>query len=83
MPLVGPEVSKQLKQVGRLSAAGIEIAISTVIGLLGGSWLDGKLKTAPYLAVLGLLIGTVAGFRSVYMAARKAMQHGQSEHKSE
>ena len=83
MPLIGPEVRTQLKQVGRLSAAGIEVAISTVIGLLGGRWLDEKLGTAPYLTVIGLLLGTVAGFRSVYIVARNSMRRGKSEHKSE
>jgi F0F1-type ATP synthase assembly protein I len=55
-----------------LASVGIELAISTVIGLLGGRWIDGKLGTEPYLMIVGLVIGVTAGFRSLFLAARKA-----------
>jgi ATP synthase protein I len=53
-------------------SVGIELALSTVIGLLGGRWLDGKLGTEPWLMLLGLVLGVVAGFRSLIRAARRA-----------
>jgi ATP synthase protein I len=81
MPLITPEISKQLKELGRFSAVGIEIVISTVLGMLAGSWLDGKLNTAPYLKVIGLILGTIAGFKSVYQTARKATRREQDERK--
>jgi F0F1-type ATP synthase assembly protein I len=81
MPLITPEIRRQLKAVGRLSAAGIELAISTFIGAWAGSWLDGKLNTKPYLTVLGLALGTIAGFRSIYHAAREATRREQDERK--
>ncbi|MBN1652668.1 MAG: AtpZ/AtpI family protein [Deltaproteobacteria bacterium] len=71
MPLIGPEGRKQLRQLGRLSTIGIEIAISVVVGILGGRWLDGKLNTDPYLTVLGMVLGVIAGFRSLYQTTRK------------
>jgi F0F1-type ATP synthase assembly protein I len=81
MPLITPEIRKQLKEVGRLSAVGIEVVISSVLGLLAGSWLDGKLDTAPYLKITGLILGTIAGFKSVYQAARKATRRDPNERK--
>jgi F0F1-type ATP synthase assembly protein I len=57
-----------------LASVGIEFAVSTVIGLLGGRWLDGKLGTEPWLMIVGLLLGIVAGFRSLIRAARRANQ---------
>lgn len=81
MPLITPEIRKQLKDVGRLSAVGIEVVISTVLGLLAGSWLDGKLNTAPYLKIAGLILGTIAGFKSVYQTARKAARREKNERK--
>ena len=62
---------KQLKQFARVGALGIELSLSTVIGMLGGRWLDSKLSTAPVLTIFGLLLGVVAGFRSLIRAARK------------
>jgi len=70
----GSDRGKQLKQFARVGAVGIELALSTVIGMLGGRWLDSKLSTAPVLTLLGLLLGVVAGFRSLIMAARKSTQ---------
>ncbi len=73
MALMGPEGRKQFKQVGYLSAVGLEVAVSTVVGLFAGRWLDGKLGTDPFLMIVGLVLGVVAGFRSVYRSARKVM----------
>jgi ATP synthase protein I len=56
---------------------GIELALSTVIGLLGGRWIDGKLGTSPWLMLLGLVLGVVAGFRSLIRAARQAKQESE------
>jgi F0F1-type ATP synthase assembly protein I len=71
MPLIGPEGRKQLRQLGRLSAIGIEIALSVVVGLIGGRWLDNKLNTEPFLTVLGMVLGVAAGFRSLYRTTRQ------------
>lgn len=61
---------KQYKVFARVGALGIELAVSTVIGLLGGRWLDGKLGTEPWLSIVGLILGVVAGFRSLYQTAK-------------
>jgi ATP synthase protein I len=71
--VLGPDGGKQLKQFARLASVGIELVISTVLGLLGGRWLDSKFSTEPWLTLVGLLLGVFAGFRSLFMAAR-AMQ---------
>ncbi|MDT8369477.1 MAG: AtpZ/AtpI family protein [Longimicrobiales bacterium] len=45
---------------------GITFAASTLLFLLGGHWLDGKLGTSPLLALLGMFVGAAAGFWSLY-----------------
>ena len=70
----GPDSGKQLKAFARIGAVGIELALSTVIGLLAGRWLDGKLSTSPYLTLVGLLLGVIAGFRSLYLAAKQSQR---------
>ncbi len=64
------ERGKQIKTFARVGALGIELAASTVIGLFGGRWLDGKLGTEPWLSIVGLILGVVAGFRSLYQTAK-------------
>jgi ATP synthase protein I len=51
---------------------GIEFSVSTVIGLLGGKWIDGKLGTQPWLMLVGLVLGVTAGLRSLLRTARRA-----------
>ena len=48
--------------LGVYGAVGFQLALSVVIGLLSGNCLDQKFGTEPYLGVLGLLLGSVAGF---------------------
>ena len=69
--MLGNDGGKQLKAFARVGAVGIELALSTVVGILGGQWLDSKLSTGPYLTVVGLLLGVTAGFRSLLRAARR------------
>ncbi|MDD9941451.1 MAG: AtpZ/AtpI family protein [Myxococcales bacterium] len=70
--VLGPGGKKLLKTYARVGAVGIELALSTVLGLLGGQWLDGRFDTTPFLTILGLLLGLTAGFRSLVRTARHA-----------
>jgi F0F1-type ATP synthase assembly protein I len=70
----GTPRGRQLKAFARVGALGIELAVSTVIGLLGGRWLDAKLGTEPSLAIVGLLLGVTAGFRSLYLTAKRQLR---------
>jgi len=45
---------------------GMSFAVSTLLFLLGGHWLDGKLGTSPVFALLGMFVGAAAGFWSLY-----------------
>jgi F0F1-type ATP synthase assembly protein I len=54
----------------RFSTVGLELGLAVIIGLLVGQWLDARLGTEPWLLLLFLLFGMVAGFRSVYRLAR-------------
>jgi F0F1-type ATP synthase assembly protein I len=45
---------------------GLTWALSTLLFLLGGWWLDGKAGTAPLFMILGAFVGATAGFYSLY-----------------
>lgn len=79
---LGPQGGRLLKATARLASVGIELSISTVIGLLGGRWLDGKLGTEPWLMIVGLVLGVTAGFRSLIRTAQKANRENETDAKS-
>lgn len=60
------------KGYGRYGSVGLELALSVLIGLFGGQWLDRKLGTAPWLMWIGLGLGIVAGYRAIWGALRRA-----------
>jgi ATP synthase protein I len=79
VPLVklGRRGGRQLTALARLASVGIELSLSTVVGLLGGGWLDKKLGTEPYLMIVGLVLGVTAGFRSLIATARSATRESE------
>ncbi|HWP35103.1 MAG TPA: AtpZ/AtpI family protein [Thermodesulfobacteriota bacterium] len=54
----------------RYAAVGIEVAASVVIGLLMGMGLDRLFGTAPWLALVFLVLGSAAGVRALLRALR-------------
>ena len=45
---------------------GIQFALSIIVFLYVGQWLDRKLGTSPWLLMLGVFLGAAAGFYSMY-----------------
>lgn len=60
------------RELGQYSALGLEMAVSVVIGLAVGYYLDDWLGTGPWLTVVWLAIGFAAGVRSLYRAAKRS-----------
>lgn len=60
------------RELGRYSALGLEMAVSVLIGLAIGYYLDKWLGTGPWLTVLWIGIGFAAGVRSLYRAALRS-----------
>ena len=53
------------------ASVGLELGISVLIGLLLGMYLDRELGTGPWLMLLWLVFGFVAGFRGVLRAVKR------------
>lgn len=70
MALFGPEQRKQLRIANRVSAVGAEFAIATLLGLFGGSWIDGRFASRPIFTFLGLALGMAAGIKGLYRLVR-------------
>ena len=60
------------KALGSYGTLGMEIALSVVVGLFGGQWLDKKLGTGQVLTWVGLAYGLAAAGRAIYRALRKS-----------
>ena len=60
------------KALGELSAVGLTLVVATVLGLAGGYYLDGRLGTSPWLTLIGLLLGIVAGFVNLFRSVKRA-----------
>ena len=65
------EIRKSAIQMAYASSVGIAMALAIFGCFFLGTWLDRKLGTEPYLTLLFLLIGIVAGFRNVYLLIKK------------
>ena len=55
-----------------LASLGLEIGLAVVVGWAIGDWLDDRLGTAPYLMLLFLVFGILAGFKGVLRASKLA-----------
>ncbi len=56
---------------GAVAGMGLQFAISILLFLLAGQWLDKKLSTAPLFLILFVFIGAGGSFYSIY---RKLME---------
>jgi F0F1-type ATP synthase assembly protein I len=63
----------------RISAVGIELGGSIIVCLLAGSWADQRFGTAPYLALVGLLLGTCTGFLALWRAVKASQEDAEAE----
>lgn len=58
------------KLAGRFSAVGLELGIAVFLGWLLGNYLDKAWKTQPYLTIVFVILGAIAGFRGLYRVVR-------------
>jgi ATP synthase protein I len=66
------DTRKLLRLVGLASTVGLTLVLSTVIGLAFGIWLDRVFNTGPWLTLVFLVVGIVAGFRNFYRFMTKS-----------
>ncbi len=59
------------KQSLQAWSVGLNFVLSTFVGLGIGYWLDGLFKTSPWLTIIFLILGIVAGFKELFSLAKK------------
>lgn len=69
--------------MGFLSGLGISMVAATLIGLAMGYYLDRWLGTNPWMTLIFLCLGIVAGFRNVYILTDRELKRQQAESSNE
>lgn len=59
------------KQLLEASTIGLNLVLATFVGLAMGYGLDKLFNTSPWLTIIFLLLGIIAGFRELIRVARK------------
>ena len=57
-----------------LSTVGMVIVFATVIGVYIGFKIDQWFGTSPWFTIVFFLIGMIAGFKNLYVYAKKSME---------
>ena len=60
-----------LRTAGLLLAIPTLLIVSPLVGFFLGSWVDRRLKTSPWLTIIGLILGFVAAGRETYLIYRR------------
>lgn len=65
-PPIGSKRGRAIRSVGALSAVGLSIVLAVIIGTAAGYAIDRWLGTSPWGFLIGFLLGTFAGLRTVF-----------------
>lgn len=63
--------NKTIKNIIIYSSIGLEFALSVIVGIAIGWFLDKKLHTHPFLTVTFLFFGLGAGIKGLFRALKK------------
>ena len=76
-------LEKYSKGTGSYATVGIELALSVLLGLAVGHWLDKKLGTDPWLTLIGVGFGMAAGFRALWRQLERANREAERMEREE
>ena len=65
---------KEMGALGALSltfSIGITLFVTLGLCVLGGMWLDRYFDTNPWLTVVGIILGVVSSFSSIYKQSKR------------
>jgi ATP synthase protein I len=66
------ETRRYIRELAYYSSLGFQVALSIVIGLAIGVYLDRKFDFYPWLTLIFLGLGVAAGFRNIWLAVKKS-----------
>jgi hypothetical protein len=57
-----------------LAGLGVQYALTIVVFVFAGVWLDGRLHTSPWLTLVGAFVGAGGGMYAMYLRAVAAQR---------
>lgn len=69
--------------VGEYAGVGLQFALTIVVFMFAGMWLDRTLGTSPWLLILFVFGGATAGFYSIYRKLMAAQRRADDERRAE
>ena len=70
-----------LRTAGLLLSIPTLLIVSPLVGFFIGSWLDRRLKTSPWLVIIGLILGFVTAGRQTYLIYRRYLAEEEEKKK--
>jgi len=71
-----PPSPSVLRALGSLGGLGFTFAIPTVLGAFLGSYLEGYFHTGPWIIIVCLMVGLIAGGIGVYGLLKTVLKDG-------
>jgi len=68
------ETRRAFKDLAYYSSLGLSVSFAVFIGLGLGVWLDRKFDTSPWLTLIFLGFGIIAGFRNIGRAIKRVRE---------
>jgi F0F1-type ATP synthase assembly protein I len=65
--------------VGPYMNLGMQLAIAVICGTAVGYWLDSKIHSSPIFLLIGLFMGSAAGFLTIYRTVYPIRKDKQSD----
>lgn len=66
------ETRRYMRELAYYSSLGFQVALSIVIGLGIGVYLDRRFELYPWLTLVFIGLGVAAGFRNIWLAIKKS-----------
>lgn len=67
------------RKAGPYMGLGIEFAASVILCFVLGRWIDGKIGTDPFGALIGFLVGTTAAIVNLIRSVNRLHERGQQK----
>jgi ATP synthase protein I len=76
------ETKEYISQIASGTSMGLQWGLSVLIGLAIGVWLDSRFATFPWLTIIFLVMGVIAGCRNYVRFIRQLQKDEQAKKKS-